>query len=271
MRRGFVRLATRTGLITAAAAALAACRRPAPLPAPASTAAFAVRDGFEGEALAPFWLPGDHGSGRFAPGAVVLTDERARSGRRCARITVRERDVAQLGDSGQSNERAELDSGARPLLGRDVWCGFSFLVPAEFPIVDSRLVLSQWKQADLAGSPLVAQRFVGGRHYLTIRDLDTLGEWREERDLPRIVLGRWHDLVCRVRFATDASGLVEVWFDGRRVLSVRGATASASGGDGFYHKLGLYRDTLAEPMTVFVDNYALGSSFDAVDPARFGD
>jgi len=106
--------------VTAVVAALAApgCARRssstvslAPTPDGSGLRAPALRDGFEGPALAPFWRPGDEGSGRYVPGAVVLTEEHARDGRRSARITLREGDVAQLGDSGQSNERAGLDSG----------------------------------------------------------------------------------------------------------------------------------------------------------------
>ncbi|MFG0316247.1 MAG: hypothetical protein ACF8XB_03160, partial [Planctomycetota bacterium JB042] len=60
-----------------------------------------LRDGFEGGVLASFWRAGDAGSGRYVEGAVVVTDERARSGRSSARITVREGDVEQAGDSGE--------------------------------------------------------------------------------------------------------------------------------------------------------------------------
>ncbi len=228
-----------------------------------------LRDGFEGPALEPFWRSGDYGSGRYAEGAVVLTDERARSGRRCARITLREGDVRQITDSGKENERAELDSGKHPLLEQDVWCGFSFLVPEAFPIVDVRLVLNQWKQSALEGSPIVAHRYRGGRNTITIRDLRTRGEWRETVELEPTQPECWNDMVFHVRFATDASGLIEVWRDGKRVARVAGPTASAEGRPYFYHKIGLYRDRMAEPMTVYVDNYTLGGGFEAVDPARF--
>ena len=174
---------------------LVACSSPqAPVPPEPAPKGVVVCDGFEDASLAAFWLPGDHGSGRYASGAVVLTEEHARSGRRSARITVRQGDVAQRGDSGQANERAELDSGKRHVLGQDSWCGFSFLVPPDFPIADVRLVLSQWKQSALDGSPIVAQRYRAGRHWLTVRDLQTSGEWRDEFELPAIVPGTWHDM-----------------------------------------------------------------------------
>lgn len=228
------------------------------------------RDGFEGQALASFWLPGDHGSGRYAAGAIVFSDEQARSGNQSAKITVREGDVAQRGDSGQANERAELDSGERAILNQDAWCGFSFLIPRGFPIVTTRLVISQWKQSGLEGSPIVAQRFSGGRHYLTIRDLETRGSWREAFELPSIAPGRWNDMVFHTRFAHDSSGVVEVWMNGQQVARYAGPTASTRGRATFYHKVGLYRDRMAAPMTLYLDNYAMGSSFDEVDPMTFG-
>ena len=155
------------------------------------------------------------------------------------------------------------------MLGQDSWCGFSFLVPPDFPIVDVRLVLSQWKQSALDGSPIVAQRHRAGRHHLTVRDLETSGEWRDVFELPAIVPGKWHDMVFHVRFAHDATGLVEAWMDGRAVARSAGPTGSPRGAGTFYHKVGLYRDTMPAPMTIYVDNYALGDSFDAVDPGRW--
>lgn len=229
-----------------------------------------LRDGFEGDSLASFWLPGNHGSGRYAPGAVVLTGGFARSGRQSARITVREGDIAQFGDSGKPNERAELDSGTYLVLGQDVWYGFSFLVSPEFPVVDTRLVLAQWKQSGLEGSPIVAQRFVAGRHYVTVRDLRTRGSWRATYDLPDIVPGGWNDMVYRVRFSSGEDGVIEVWMNGERVARFDGPTASPKGEERFYHKVGLYRDRMSGPMTIHLDNYAIDRSHEEVDPAQFG-
>jgi hypothetical protein len=229
------------------------------------------RDGFEGASLAPFWLAGDYGIGRYAPGAVALSGEYARSGKQSARITLQTGDIAQVGNSGQPNERAELDSGKHSILGRDIWCGFSFLIPPGFPEVDTRLVIAQWKQSGLEGSPIVAQRFVSGRHFVTIRDVRTQGSWIETRDLPPIVPGCWNDMVYCTRFSTDASGVVAIWMNGERVVRYEGITASPLGAEAFYHKVGLYRERMDEPMTIYIDNYAMGASFEDVDPSRFNE
>lgn len=229
----------------------------------------ALRDDFEGGALETFWRPGDHGSGRYALGAVELDCTRARSGSCAVRITVREGDVEQRGDSGQLNERAELDSGKHPLVGRECWYGFSLYLPSDFPIVDVRLVLAQWKQSALAGSPLVAQRFRDGEHVLTVRDPD--GRSRNAMrsfPLPELTLDRWHDFVYRIRFRRDESGLVEMWMNGERVVSYSGKVAFPGAEDSVYQKMGLYRDRWPEPMTVYFDAFRTGPCQADVDPAR---
>src|SRR5579885_1770175 len=98
-----------------------------------------LRDGFEADSIATFWLPANYGTGLYVPGAIVISKDYARSGTHSARITVKEGDIEQRGDDGKRVERAELDSGHHPVLGRDVWYGFSFLLPPGFPIVDNRL------------------------------------------------------------------------------------------------------------------------------------
>ncbi len=227
-----------------------------------------LADGFESGSLAPFWLPGNYGTGLYAPGAVVVCRDHARGGTRSARITVREGDVEQRGDDGRAVERAELDSGHLPLLGRDAWYGFSLLLPPDFPIVDNRLVLASWKQSDVEGSPLIGQRFRDGRHSVTIRPPGAAGSGKSY-PLPDIRLGRWVDMVYHVRYSFAEDGCIEVWMDGNRVVSYKGPTASRAGADRFYNKVGLYRDRWKQPMTMYVDNYTLGDSFEAVDPSRF--
>jgi hypothetical protein len=226
-------------------------------------------DGFEEKSLANFWRPGDHGSGRYVPGAVALSNKYARSGKQCVRITVNEEgDIEQTGDDGKQTERAELDSGKHPFVGREVWYGFSFLIPAGFPVVDNRLVIAQWKQGSVDGGPLVAQRFRNGRHYLTLRTAKS--SWSDKQySLPEISFWQWHDMTYHIVFSPDKNGRLEVWMNRKKVVSYQGPTTIQGGEVNIYNKFGLYRDRWKEPMTIFFDNYTLGDNSAAVDPARF--
>ena len=220
-----------------------------------------LQDGFEGGSLAPFWLPGNYGSGLHVPGAIIISTNFARAGTHSVQITVHEGDITAAGDDNTVVERAELDSGHYALRGREAWYGFSFLVPKDFPIVDDRLVIGSCKQSDVP-RPITAQRFRNGRHTFTV---ESQGQ-KESYSLPPIRLGQWVDMIYHMRYSTDQDGQVEVWMNGRRVVEYRGPTAEASAKNAFYHKIGLYRDRLKIPMTIYYDNYTMGGSKEAVDP-----
>jgi len=218
-------------------------------------------DGFEGAQLAHFWLPGNYGSGLYVPGAILLSTNYARSGSHSVQITVREGDIEQAGDAATRVERAELDSGHFPLRGREAWYGFALLIPQDFPIVDTRLVISSCKQSDVS-RPITAQRFRNGKHTLTV---ESQGQRKEYR-LPAIRPGRWSDMIYHLRYSTGPDGLVEVWMNGEQVVAYRGPTAEADAKDAFYNKIGLYRDRLKQPMTIYFDSYSMGTDKDSVDP-----
>jgi hypothetical protein len=252
----------------------AAATRAATLPAgdgtPAAGRVLPLFDGFAAGKLADFWLRGDYGAGRYAPGATTVTTERVRAGSAAVRITVKEGDVYQVGGDGLDTERAELDSGKHPFVGREVWYGFSFLVPEGFPVVDNRLVIAQWKQNGVNGGPLVAQRFRDGRLYLTARLPGVRGENDQKSyRLPPIRFGVWNDMVYHAQFSTGRDGRVEVWMNGKRVVTHAGANCLKEGENRIYNRIGLYRDQWKDPMTIYFDNYTMGEALEAVDPRRF--
>jgi hypothetical protein len=223
----------------------------------------ALMEGFESGRLADFWLSGDYGSGRFEPDRVKLSRKFARAGVYSVELTVREGDVAQPGADNTVTERTELDSGKYPLYSKEVCYGFAFLVPEDFPIRDVRLVISQMKQSDVDG-PLIAQRYRDGVHSLTIESHGKKNRYR----LPTIRKGQWQDMMFRVRYS-EADGRVEVWMNGKRVVNYTGPLGDRSARNFFYHKMGLYRDKMKEPMTIYFDNYRVGPTLEAVDPAKF--
>jgi hypothetical protein len=222
-----------------------------------------LRDGFEGKTLEDFWLPGNYGSGLHVPGAIRLSTNYVRSGRQSAEITVREGDIDAAGDDDTRVERAELDSGHFRLRGRDAWYGFSLLVPKDFPIIDDRLVIASCKQSDVS-RPIVAQRFRNGKHTVTV---ESQGR-KESYNLPPIPLGEWINMVYHLRYSTGSDGLVEIWMNGKQVVRYSGPAADPDAKNAFYNKIGLYRDRIKVPMTIYYDNYGMGGSKEAVDPEQ---
>ena len=78
------------------------------------------------------------------------------------------------------------------------------------------------------------------------------------------------DFVFRVRYSPAKDGVVQVWVNGQLVVDYSGPLAEPDKEKNrFYNKIGLYRDRLKQPMTLYFDNYTAGHSFDQVNPARF--
>lgn len=218
-----------------------------------------VSDEFETAALSNLWS-----ARRFAPGAVEMQSNLARAGKGAAKITLREGDWTEANDrpGGPILERAELEESS------DLWAdedkayayAFSVWIPEDFPIVPTRLVIAQWKQrcpqeVCTPSTPVIAVRYSAGELRITIGpDSTTLYRTKEE------VRNRWLDFKLQVRFSRSPRGRIKAWLNDRQVVDYSGITTYAEKGgypsrNRFYFKVGLYRDRMAEPMTIYVDEY----------------
>ena len=222
-----------------------------------------VYDGFEAPTLSKVW-----DTSRFAPGAVEMQSAIVRAGHGAARITVHSHDKFEAGINGNlDTERAELLE-ARNLTSKEDGAyeySFSMFFPPDFPIVPTRLVIAQWKQYCPQGgncsddSPVLALRYVSGILSITqnISKKRTIlyqedGEFRNH----------WLDFRFRARFSTDINGRIKAWFGEKQVLDYKGVTANPENAatgypspSRFYFKMGLYRDVMSEPMTIYIDEY----------------
>lgn len=223
-----------------------------------------VYDGFETPTLSNLWE-----TSRFAPGAVSMETDIVRAGHSAIKIVVHSNDKFEAGINGNSNsERAELME-ARTLVSKDDDAdeySFSIFFPPDFPIVPTRLVVAQWKQYCPEGiaicsddSPVLAIRYIGGVLRIT-QDLEKkfIVLYQQKTDLRN----RWLDFKFHVRFSPNQNGHVKVWLNSKQLIDFKGITAnSESSATGypspghFYFKMGLYRNVMAEPMTIYFDEY----------------
>lgn len=229
-----------------------------------TTAPIQVYDGFEGPKLSDLWEVD-----RFKSGAVEMQSAVFRAGHSAVKITVHPNDVFEAGQNGNADsERDELLEARRLTSKQELSYEYSWsmYVPKDFPIVPVRLVVAQWKQycggdSKPCGddSPVLAVRYVGGVLRIT-QDIDHKNYvlYEKQRDLR----GRWIDLRIQVRFTPLKTGRIKAWLDGQQVVDFAGVTANpenettgyASVGH-FYFKMGLYRNVMAEPMTIYLDEY----------------
>jgi Polysaccharide lyase len=137
--------------------------------------------------------------------------------------------------------------------------------PSGFPIVPVRLVVAQWKQYCPDGapcfddSPILAIRYIGGVLSIT-QDIEKrfIVLYQQKADLR----DRWLDFRFHVRFSTTQHGRVKAWLDGKQLVDFRGVTANSDNAttgypspSHFYFKLGLYRNVMTQPMTIYIDEY----------------
>lgn len=230
-----------------------------------------LADGFESGGLAPFWAPAGEAHSAYEPGAVRAQRSVVRSGAFAANITVEPGAMAHDGGFGKATERAELDMADFPVAGREVYYGFSMLLPADFPVVDRRLVVAQWKQSVLdTQSPVLALRYRAGRFSLTQRNLTRFLDDGDEVEvaLPPLALGRWTDVVLRVRWSGASDAAVQLWLNGTVAAALEGMPTLLPDTAGYVMQhVGLYRDSWPTAWSMFLDNVAVGASFADVDPA----
>jgi hypothetical protein len=235
-------------LVTGVAVIIAlACQRSRP-----------VYDGFETGRLSEQWE-----TTKFLPGAVCIQQARVRTGTGAAEITLRPGDQIPS-ESGSELERAEIAESRRLWSWEDSFheYAFSVLLPKEFPVVSTRLVIAQWKQRCptdqcTPDNPILAVRYQGGELVIAKQvgaEKEVLYRTRDD------IRDRWLDFRFQVGFSRGQSGRIKVWLGDKLLIDHKGATAyPESAGYArpgrFYFKIGLYRDRMSEPMTIYVDEY----------------
>ncbi|MGA2167765.1 MAG: polysaccharide lyase [Terracidiphilus sp.] len=217
-------------------------------------------DTFESPQLSSIWI-----TDRMVPGAFSIQNQVVRSGHSAAQITVHHNDRFEPGsDDGPASERDELMEAPRlwAQSGKTYQYSFSLYLPADFPIVSTRLVISQWKQLCDTGNcrpdnPVLAIRYIGGVLFLTRKNDDGEAVLYKSQGEMR---GRWLDFRFVTRFSQTDDGVIDGWLNGQPIAHFSGVTAyrAARGYPAhgfFFFKMGLYRDQMQQPMTIYLDNY----------------
>jgi hypothetical protein len=220
-----------------------------------------VYDNFESSALRNIWS-----SSRMVATSFEVQSKIVREGKGAAKITLRTGDVVEPGnDSSLASERDELEE-ADYLVCREgikYEYQFSLFLPDSFPIVPTRLIIAQWKEkcphrlcSD--DSPVLAIRYQSGKLFIT---LTTDSGRRRLYELTDEIRNRWLDFKFQVRFSNQGNGEIEAFLNGKHIIHYKGITGYTEGRDyyaknnTFYFKMGLYRDRMPEPMSIYIDEY----------------
>ena len=152
-------------------------------------------------------------------GGPVVVDAPTRSGEHAARFKLTagglRQEIVPRADNGKTLSFGE---------GEDLYFRFSTRFANDWPVVDTWQLIAQWKDDGSGpGSPpiaILAGSYGASRVRLVAAGTPGGGS-RENHDLGPLARGRWIDWLVRIRFsAQPTSSLVQVWRDGRRVLSL---------------------------------------------------
>jgi hypothetical protein len=223
-----------------------------------------VHDNFENPNLSNIW-----DTDKFVPGAVELQSKIVRSGHGAIAVTLHTGDHYEAGQHGDlPTERAELTEteGLISDERKTYAYSFSMFIPENFPIVATRLVIAQWKQECPGGgicnnnSPALAIRYIAGILKITQNigsHQITLYKSKEE------IRDRWLDFKFCICFSKDNNGRIIAHLNDSLIVDYKGITAyqeDQSTGypdpGRFYFKMGLYRNVMSEPMTIYIDEYS---------------
>lgn len=216
-------------------------------------------DGFEERKLSGIWS-----DIKFEKNAVKIQSKIVRHGKSALQITINKGDKTEKNKNSKISERDELlekwEYG--PIEDESYQYSFSMFIPRDFPIVSTRLVLAQWKQAEenkevLVNNPILALRYVNKEFYITLQTTENkIKIFRTKEE----IRGKWIDFVFQIRFTRKENGFVKIWMNGKNIVTYKGITAYSekynySDKGKFYFKMGLYRDSMDEPMTIYIDEF----------------
>ncbi len=219
-----------------------------------------IQDHFEEAHLNSIWI-----AQRMVPSAFSMQSKVVHDGHSAARITLQANDrMERASKDGAASERDELMEAPRfwSQSGNTYSYAFSLYLPPDFPIVKKRLVIAQWKQlcewaSCQPDNPVLAIRYVGGVLLVTRKnDADEEIMYKSHGEMR----GRWLNFRFVNRFSQKRDGTINGWMNGQKIVQYRGVTAyhSARGYPAhgfFYFKMGLYRDRMQEPMTIYFDDF----------------
>ena len=220
-----------------------------------------VNDSFEVSRLNHIWT-----MDRMELHSYEIQSKIFRKGKRAAKITLITGDIVEPAtDKDKATERDELmeNSSLFSIEDNKYEYQFSMFLPETFPIVPVRLVIAQWKQycsgcACSEYSPILAIRYVSGKLFITLQTdsvRQTLYELKDE------IRNRWLDFKFQIRFSRQSNGEVTAYLNEKKIIDYKGMTSySESCGflskkNRYYFKMGLYRDQMPEPMSIFIDEY----------------
>lgn len=185
--------------------------------------------------------------------AITQAGDKCYSANKSARFELRDTDP-----EVQSGTRSEIVFPTTTNLNR--WYSFAILFPRDGYAADyADEVINQWHQGG-GKTPALCLRTKNDILYLRVQ-----GVWKS---LGTITKDTWQSYVLHVKHAPDYTGIVEIWRDGKLILTYKGANMYRVTGDikNPNWKVGIYKSTWngtaktrVSKRVLYFDNIKMGS------------
>lgn len=189
-------------------------------------------------------------------------------GLKAARFEIREDQP--LVANGKRSE-VTIVKGSTGIITKDAWYSFAVLFPSVgYEYDDEREVINQWYQN---GSPATSLRTRRDRILL---ESGNTQDTRKQYDLGPIVKDQWHTFVFHFIHSYGSDGLIEVWYDGVKKLTLRGGNMYDDVLPKW--KIGLYKSAFkygtsdVDRRIIYFDNIKVGdatSTYEIMRPAYY--
>jgi len=146
--------------------------------------------------------------------SVQQTTERVKAGSNALRLEVKSTDPLTSGSI-----RSEITSDSDPL-NQDRWYGFSMYLK-DWIDDDAGESVFEWAPDNTNGSASMALLTSGGRFTYTTNNTGTSSN-NVYTDMGPVISNQWVDFVIRIRWATDTTGLLQVWMNGNLLINKSG-------------------------------------------------
>lgn len=160
--------------------------------------------------------------------------------------------------SDKSLERSEIETKNHYYLEKSYRFNFDFFISEDFPIIDNRLVIWQWKQQFMEwtkNNPIIAQRFRNWKYSISVNfNWDPKGNWWNtivcELDKKEMLWKRIHS-TYEIRFSENEHGYIKIRHNWNLLREHHWKVSSSNSEypiwkyykDDFFFKFWLYRDT----------------------------
>ena len=188
---------------------------------------------------------------------LTVVSSPVRQGRYALRTELRSGDLASNGN------RNELVSTMSITEGMEEYYAWSTMFDSSYPSAAAWQVFTQWHHSGCCGSPPIEFDVNGETVSLTSSARSpAVTLWSTP-----LVRGVWHDFVFHVIWSSNPDlGLVELWYDGTKVLAAK-AWPTLYSGQTNYLKQGLYRDSsIQQTGVLYHDGMTVGTTLADVAP-----